>query len=153
MSYRGTTAVYGRCGSCERTLDTFVRFSSVSVPSVCARRSGADESVPATLATGARPRLSEREERRLARRARRGDEAAFEELVRANLPLVFFFAGRYAGLGVPLADLVQEGALGLVVAARRFDPERERRFSVFARWHIRGAMTKALTRRSRLIRM
>jgi RNA polymerase primary sigma factor len=96
---------------------------------------------PARLLTAA-------DEARLARRIERGDSAARDELVTANLGLVRALARRYRGSGVPLEDLVQEGSVGLIRAAEKFDHRRGVRFSTYAAWWIRGAMRDAITRSS-----
>src|SRR3990172_1724183 len=80
------------------------------------------------------------EEKRLARRIRRGDEGALRELVEANLGFVILIAKSYAHLGMPLEDLLNEGNLGLMEAARRFDPNRGLRFITYAVWWIRRAI-------------
>ena len=80
----------------------------------------------------------------LARRSRAGDQAARVRLVSANLRFVVSVARGYRGRGVPLADLVNEGNLGLVRAADRFDPERGVRFISYAHYWVRRAMTQAI---------
>lgn len=80
----------------------------------------------------------------LARRSRAGDQAARVRLVSANLRFVVSVARGYRGCGVPLADLVNEGNLGLVRAADRFDPERGVRFISYAHYWVRRAMTQAI---------
>jgi RNA polymerase primary sigma factor len=88
--------------------------------------------------------LTAADELRLARRIEHGDTAAKEELVTANLRLVSSFAARYQGRGVPFEDLVQEGTVGLLRAAERFDHRRELRFSTYAGWWIRRALAEAV---------
>ena len=88
--------------------------------------------------------LTAADELRLARRIERGDLAAKEELVTANLRLVSALAARYQGRGVPFDDLVQEGAVGLLRAAERFDHRRELRFSTYAVWWIRRSLAEAV---------
>lgn len=97
--------------------------------------------------------LSAEEERLLAREARAGNRDAYHQLVQANLPLVVRIASRYAHPNVPLADLIQEGNLGLLKAVERFDPERGYRFSTYAVWWIRRAILRSLVYDSRLIRL
>ena len=78
------------------------------------------------------PLLSAQEERDLARRCAQGDEVAIRELVDSNLRLVVSIAREYAGRGVALLDLIQEGSIGLLVAARKFDYTLDLRFSTYA---------------------
>ena len=100
------------------------------------------------------PRLSVEEERELGRRVRdTGDQDALRRLVEGNLRFVVSYAKRYRGLGVPFLDLVHEGNLGLMEAARRFDPDRNVKFITYAVWWIRQAITHALSLQSRPISM
>jgi RNA polymerase primary sigma factor len=89
-------------------------------------------------------RLSAAEEQALAKRIRRGDGKAKEEMVERNLGLVHWVARSYRGHGVPFADLVQEGTVGLLRATERFDHRRGVRFSTYAAWWIRRAMVDAI---------
>ena len=89
--------------------------------------------------------LTAEDELRLARRIERGDLAAKDELVTANLRLVHTMAQSYRNRGVPLEDLVQEGSVGLVRAAEKFDHRRGLRFSTYAAWWIRRSIMDALT--------
>ncbi len=91
------------------------------------------------------PRLTADEERALAVRARQGDDAALRRLVEGNLRFVVSYVKRYRGLGVPFLDLVHEGNLGLMEAARRFDPDRNVKFITYAVWWVRQAVTHALS--------
>jgi RNA polymerase primary sigma factor len=96
------------------------------------------------------PRLSVDEERELGRRIKKsGDEEALRRLVEGNLRFVVSYAKRYRGLGVPFLDLIHEGNLGLMEAARRFDPDRNVKFITYAVWWIRQAITHALSTQSR----
>lgn len=95
------------------------------------------------------PRLDPSEERELARRVQQGDEAALQRLVEANLRFVVSYAKRYRGLGVPFLDLIHEGNLGLIEAARRFDPARNVKFITYAVWWVRQAITHALSTQTR----
>ena len=85
------------------------------------------------------PRLTPEEERELARRCAQGDEEAIRKMVNANLRLVVSVAKEYSGRGVPLMDLIQEGSIGLLAAARKFDYTRDLRFSTYATKWIRQA--------------
>jgi len=111
--------------------------------------------VPVLLLRGWRPPrlLRAEEERELARLVAEGDEQARRILIESNLRLVAAMARRYQGLGLPFADLVQEGTVGLIQAVDRFDWRRGRRFSTYAAWWIRQAIRRALTNDSRTIRL
>ncbi len=97
--------------------------------------------------------LSKDEELKLAGAARDGDSAAVLELVRRNLRLVVSIAKQYKNYGLSLEDLIQEGNLGLMRAAQKFDPERGCRFSTYATFWIRQSVIKAIGDKVRLIRM
>lgn len=99
------------------------------------------------------PLLSPEEERRVARRARQGDEDAVDTLVRANLRFVVSVAKRYRNQGLPFEDLVQEGNVGLVTAARKFDPDEGVKFISYAVWWIRQSILSALAHGSRPVRL
>lgn len=91
------------------------------------------------------PRITAEEERVLGRRIREGDEDAVQELVEANLRFVVSYAKRYRGLGLSFADLVNEGNVGLIEAARRFDPDRKVKFITYAVWWVRQSIIQALS--------
>jgi RNA polymerase primary sigma factor len=95
--------------------------------------------------------LSIAEERALGARVRQGDEAALRRLVEANLRFVVSYAKRYRGLGVAFLDLIHEGNLGLMEAARRFDPSRNVKFISYAVWWVRQALLHVLSDQSRII--
>lgn len=99
------------------------------------------------------PRLTAQQERELARRCAQGDEEAIRVMVNSNLRLVVSIAGEYAGRGVPLMDLVQEGSIGLLVAARKFDYTLEYRFSTYATKWIRQGVSRCLMEHAGLIRV
>ena len=99
------------------------------------------------------PRLSVEEERDLAQRCAQGDEDAIRKMVNSNLRLVVSVAKEYAGRGVPLLDLIQEGSIGLLVAARKFDHTLEYRFSTYATKWIRQGVTRCLMNHGALIRV
>ena len=99
------------------------------------------------------PRLTAEEERDLARRCAQGEEDAICQMVSANLRLVVSIAREYTGRGVPLLDLIQEGSIGLLAAARKFDYTREVRFSTYATKWIRQGITRCLMNHAGLIRV
>src|SRR5437899_165363 len=96
------------------------------------------------------PRLTVDEERALGGRIRAdGDQAALARLVEANLRFVVSYAKRYRGFGVAFLDLIHEGNLGLIEAARRFDPARNVKFITYAVWWVREAMMHVLADQTR----
>jgi RNA polymerase primary sigma factor len=96
------------------------------------------------------PPVSEEEEKNLALRIRQGDREALRKLVEANLKFVVSYVKKYAGMGLSLLDLINEGNLGLMEAAKRFDPERGVKFITYAVWWIHQAIIHALTQNSRI---
>ncbi len=99
------------------------------------------------------PLLTPEEERELAKRCAAGDEDAIRHMVSSNLRLVVYVAKEYTGRGVPLMDLIQEGSIGLLIAARKFDYTREFRFSTYATKWIRQCVTRCLMNNSASIRV
>ena len=99
------------------------------------------------------PLLSAEEEQTLARAARAGDADARRRLSETNLRLVVSVAKRYAGRGLPFLDLIQEGNLGLMKAAEKFEPDRGFKFSTYATWWIRQSITRAIADQGRTSRI
>jgi len=99
------------------------------------------------------PTLTEEEEKALGERIRRGDKEALQALVQGNLKFVVSYVKKYRGMGLGLLDLIDEGNVGLIEAARRFDPTRGVRFVSYAVWWIRQAIIHALTVYSRITRI
>jgi RNA polymerase primary sigma factor len=99
------------------------------------------------------PLLTREQEVEVAKRVAAGDEAAKKQMVESNLRLVVMLARRYHGRGLPLADLIAEGNLGLIRAVEKFRWDRGTRFSTYATWWIRQAVQRALANQARLIRL
>ncbi len=99
------------------------------------------------------PLLTRTEEETLARAAAKGEKAAKDKLIRANLRFVVNVAKKYQNQGLPLADLISEGNIGLMNAIERFDVEKGYHFISYAVWWIRQAILKAICEKSRMIRL
>ena len=99
------------------------------------------------------PLLSEAEERELGEKSAAGDASARQKLAEGNLRLVVSLAKHYTGRGVPIMDLIQEGNMGLIHAAEKYDYTKENRFSTYAAWWIKEAMQRAIDQQSREIRV
>jgi RNA polymerase primary sigma factor len=97
--------------------------------------------------------LSADAEKVLGRRIKEGDQEALQQLVEANLRFVVSYSKRYRGLGLSFLDLIHEGSLGLIEAAKRFDPERNVKFISYAVWWVRQAIFHALAEHSRVFRL
>lgn len=97
--------------------------------------------------------LSAEDEARLAVRIKKGDRKALEKLIKANLRFVVSVARNYQNQGLPLGELISEGNLGLIQAAKRFDEKRNFKFISYAVWWIRQAILRALADRSRITRV
>jgi RNA polymerase primary sigma factor len=96
------------------------------------------------------PIYSEEEEKEIGRLIQQGDKTAIKKLVEANLRFVVSYVKRYRGMGLGMLDLINEGNLGLIEAAKRYDPNRNVRFISYAVWWIRQAVIHALTQSARI---
>ena len=99
------------------------------------------------------PLLTQKEEIALARKVRSGDQESMQELVKRNLRFVISVAKKYQNRGLPLTDLIGEGNVGLLTAARKFDPDQGVKFISYAVWWIRQAILAALARQGRTVRV
>ena len=114
----------------------------------------ADDSVRLYLREiGKIPLLSNEEETELAKKIVEGDKKAKDKMVEANMRLVVSIAKRYSGRGLDFLDLIQEGNTGLLRAVEKFDPEKGFKFSTYATWWIRQAITRAIADQARTIRI
>ncbi|NPB07542.1 MAG: RNA polymerase sigma factor RpoD/SigA [Aquificae bacterium] len=99
------------------------------------------------------PLLTPEEEKELARRAKQGDQEALKKLVESNLRFVVSVAKQYIGYGLPFSELIAAGNLGLLEAAKRFDPDRGVKFISYAVWWIRQAIMQALSQQTGAVRI
>jgi len=97
--------------------------------------------------------LSAKEEVKIAELIQAGDEEALSDLVKANLRFVVSVAKQYQNLGLPLSDLINEGNMGLIIAAKRFDGSKGYKFISYAVWWIRQSILQALAEQSRIVRL
>lgn len=97
--------------------------------------------------------LTPQEEIVLARRIKRGDKDARDQMIKANLRLVVKIARDYEGMGLPLLDLINEGNIGLMKGVKRFDPDKGAKLSTYASWWIKQAIKRALANQSKTIRL
>lgn len=102
---------------------------------------------------GQTPLITPPQERELARRIKKGDAAAREQMIKANLRLVVKIARDYEGFGVPLLDLISEGNIGLMKAVDRFDPDKGAKFSTYGSYWIKQAIRRALDNQAKTIRL
>ena len=121
------------------------------VPSITNRESASIEKYLTDI--NKEERIDSEEEARLAQRIREGDQAALEKLTKANLRFVVSVAKQYQGQGLSLNDLINEGNVGLITAAQKFDETRGFKFISYAVWWIRQAILQALAEDGRLVRL
>jgi len=99
------------------------------------------------------PRLTGEQERKLVQDIRKGHRNALDELIESNLSFVVRVAGEYRNVGLPFEDLLNEGNIGLIEAARRFDPDKNTKFITYAVWWIRKSILKAIANHANLVRI
>jgi RNA polymerase primary sigma factor len=99
------------------------------------------------------PLLTAEEEVDLSKRIKTGDEQARKKMIRANLRLVVNIAKRYANLGTPFLDLIEEGNLGLMKAVEKFNPQKGFRFSTYGAWWIRQSIIRSIAQQGKMVRL
>ncbi|MDD5045106.1 MAG: sigma-70 family RNA polymerase sigma factor [Candidatus Omnitrophica bacterium] len=99
------------------------------------------------------PLLTAEEEIDLSKKIKKGDKAAWQKMIKANLRLVVSIAKKYGRLGVPLMDLIEEGNVGLMKAVEKFNPKKGFRFSTYAAWWIRQSISRAVSEQGKMIRV
>ncbi len=102
---------------------------------------------------GQTPLLTREEEVKLAAKIKKGDQAARQQMIKANLRLVVKIAHDYSSYGLPLLDLISEGNIGLMKAVERFDPQKGGKLSTYAAWWIKQSIKRALANQSKTIRL
>jgi RNA polymerase primary sigma factor len=134
---------------------TAAKASRTAKPSrVAADRTGGGDSLNAYIREISKFKpLAAEDEKALGLRIQQGDQEALQQLVEANLRFVVSYAKRYRGLGVHFLDLIHDGTLGLMEAAKRFDPERNVKFISYAVWWVRQAIFHALSESTRVFRL
>lgn len=133
---------------------TPVRRLHAGIPAATAKNAHSHDILSRYLAeVAARKRLSSSEEYCVAISARNGDVNARRRLIEHQLRLVVMMARRYCGRGLPLLDLIEEGNIGLMTAAEKFDPEKGYRFSTYAKWWVRQSIELALMTQASVIRI
>jgi RNA polymerase primary sigma factor len=150
----------------QRTITSKAAQKAVVLPSVWPQTSTASSGEPATTESlsgdpirlymreiGQVPLLTPQEEVKLAKRIKRGDAAAREHMIKANLRLVVKIARDYENYGLPLLDLISEGNIGLMKAVERFDPNKGAKLSTYAAWWIKQAVKRALADQGKTIRL
>ena len=137
------------------TIEGFVRRRKIAREAVRRKTNGeTPEPLVRYLAQTGQERLLTHEEKiDLGRRVRADDKKAREKLIEKNLRLVVSVAKKYRGMGLPFGDLIQEGNIGLMKAADKYDPERGWRFATYATWWIRQAIQRAVADKGRTIRV
>jgi RNA polymerase primary sigma factor len=137
------------------TIEGFVRRRKIAREAVRRKTNGeAPEPLARYLAqTGQERLLTHEEEIDLGRRVRAGDKKARDKLIEKNLRLVVSVAKKYRGMGLPFGNRIQEGNIGLMKAADKYDPERGWRFATYATWWIRQAIQRAVANKGRTIRV
>src|ERR1035437_292284 len=97
------------------------------------------------------PLLTQQEENDLAKKIKKGDEKALETLIVRNLRLVVRIANDYRGMGLSITDIIQEGNIGLMIAAKRFDPNKGGKLSTYAAYWIKQGIKRALSNQARTV--